>query len=98
MVSSQVKTVKFAEGCLSYHQAVSLEEQLCRQDGQARIVLDLQDTPEATTAALAKLVVLRRRLRMSGGDLCLAHICGRTRDLYEINRMSGLLPCQLPAD
>ena len=51
-------------------------------------------TSEATTGALARLVVLRRSLRQRGGDLRLVHLHGKARRTYEINRMSELLPCE----
>jgi hypothetical protein len=43
-------------------------------------------------AGFARLILLRRELRRSGGDLCLRGLHDRVRGLYEINRLQRVLP------
>jgi hypothetical protein len=61
--------------------------------GRARtVVLDLKNAVEATTSAFARLVILRRLLLRSGRDLRLINLRDRAASLYQINRLSGVLP------
>lgn len=60
---------------------------------QARsIILDLTRTSEATTAAFARLVLLRRELLKTGRDLRLAGLHDRPARLFEVHRLDGVLP------
>lgn len=56
------------------------------------VFVDMAAAAEATTAGLARLVVLRRRLRARGRDLRLLRLHGQAAYLHELYRMSGLLP------
>jgi ABC-type transporter Mla MlaB component len=56
------------------------------------VVIDLRHAMEVTTAAFARLVLLRRRLRAKGRDLRLANLRGRAANLYEVNRLNTVLP------
>jgi ABC-type transporter Mla MlaB component len=47
---------------------------------------------EVTTSAFARLVLLRRELRRQGRDLKLVGLRARAEKLYEINRLSQVLP------
>lgn len=75
------------------HQAV---ERLCARilDGTAArtVILDLHEAVDATTAAFARLVLLRRDLLKDGRDLILSGLHDRTASLYRINRLSSVLP------
>ncbi len=94
MVAEGVRTIRFRCENMSYHDADHLARVVRRQGDRGMIVLDLKQTTHTTTAALARLTVLRRNLLMTGGDLHLQHLRGRTRNVYDIHRMAGLLPCE----
>ena len=57
------------------------------------IVIDLRYAREVTTAAFARLVLLRRTLRAAGKDLRLANLHDRAANLYQVNRLMSVLPC-----
>lgn len=95
MVSGRVSNVKCSTSRLSYHDADNIARDVRLDKRGVVVILDLANTAEATTAGLARLVVLRQHLRKLGGELHLAHLHGRARDVYEINRMARLLPCQV---
>ena len=64
---------------------------------QPIVRLCLEETSKTSTSALARLILFRRRLLRGGGDLRIAGLSGRTTNLYEICRMTRLLPrCQHP--
>jgi len=93
LILEGVNSFKSAVSSLSYHDAVSLAEAVRRSTQGGTVVIDLIDTDETTTGALARLVVLRRTLRQFGGDLHLRHLHGRVRHLYDVNRLAHVLPC-----
>jgi len=97
MVASSVTAVRPHTGRLSYHDLDALADSVHRALSERIIIVDLAGAEETTTAALARLVAIRGRLKRVGGDLHLAHLHGRAKCLYEINRLSELLPCE-PAD
>ena len=92
MVAGHVSTIKPDATTLSYRAAGKLADGFRRG---LSLVVDLAEIDNATTAGLAKLVVLRGALRRGGGDLRLANLHGRVRRLYELNRLGGVLPCEL---
>ena len=93
MVFGHVNLFRCAVSSLSYHDAVDLAEAVRSSSKGGTAVIDLTDTNETTTAALARLIVLRRKLRRSGGDLRLVHLHGLARRLYDVNRLTHALPC-----
>ena len=56
------------------------------------IVINLDRTNWTTTAALARLVLLRRKLLFQGRDLRIVGLHNRANGLYEVTRMTNLLP------
>jgi len=84
---------------MSYHDAADIAKNVHCGGTSETVLLDLGQTTETTTAAFARLIVLRRKLRMAGCDLRLLHLHGSARQVYEVNRMGDLLPCEpeLPA-
>ena len=56
------------------------------------VVIDMSGVEEMTTSALARLVLLRRELRRQGRDLKLIGLRSRAEKLYEINRLTAVLP------
>jgi len=65
---------------------------LVRQQGNT-VIIDLRYVREVTTAAFARLVLLRRTLRAAGRDLRLANLHDRAASLYQVNRLMSVLPC-----
>ena len=57
-----------------------------------RIVVDLSRAQEASTSAFARLVLLRRSLLQDGRDLRLTNLHDAARGLYEVIRLSEVLP------
>jgi hypothetical protein len=56
------------------------------------IVLDLIRARDATTAAFADLVLLRRKLLNDGRDLRLHGLQDRAAKVYHVNRLNEVLP------
>ena len=56
------------------------------------VVIDLTRAADATTAAFARLVQLRRALLRLGRDLRLVGLQGRAKGVYEVNRLGRVLP------
>jgi anti-anti-sigma regulatory factor len=73
-------------------------EALCqkiREAGSPRvIVVDLRKVEDITTAALAKLVLLRRELLRDGRDLRLKGLHSRAASVWRISKLSSVLPVQ----
>jgi anti-anti-sigma factor len=60
--------------------------------GVKTIIIDLTQVRDATTAAFAQLVLLRRSLLRSGRDLRLMGLRERAARVYEVNRLAEVLP------
>ena len=60
--------------------------------GAQTIILDMSEVLDATTAAFARLVLLRRELLQRGRDLRLAALRGQPAKLLEVHRLDGILP------
>lgn len=77
------------------HQAA---EDLCSLVGTHEfgrtVVLDLNATEDASTAAFARLVILRRDLLKKGRDLRLSGLRDRAASIYRISRLNSVLPLQ----
>lgn len=58
------------------------------------IVLDLREAEDATTAAFARLVLLRRDLLKRGRDLRLSGLRHRAAGVWRISRLGSVLPVQ----
>lgn len=58
------------------------------------IVLDLNQAEDASTAAFARLVLLRRDLLKEGRDLRLRGLRQRLANVWRLNRLSAVLPVQ----
>ena len=59
------------------------------------IVIDLSRAIDASTAAFAHLVVLRSTLLKHAADLHLTGLRDRAQKIYEVNRLTEVLPRQL---
>ncbi len=90
MVAGPVIKVPRDKKSLSYADVRRLESSIL---GNGRIVLlDFACVEDASTAALARLVVVRREMLRSGCDLHILHLHGHARSVYEVARMDRLLP------
>lgn len=73
-------------------------EAICRQIRAATafrsVIVDLRDVTDATTAAFAKLVLLRRELLRDGRDLHLRGLKSRAASVWRISRLGSVLPLQ----
>jgi anti-anti-sigma regulatory factor len=97
MVASQSIILSAGEN-LSHAEACRLAERAAK--GAARsVVLDMSACCSASTAAFARLVILRRELLQAGRDIRLAGLQGRPARLFEVHRLESVLPqlTNLPA-
>jgi anti-anti-sigma regulatory factor len=60
--------------------------------GVKTVIIDLTQVRDATTAAFAHLVLLRRMLLRHGRDLRLRGLRERAARVYEVNRLMEVLP------
>ena len=77
---------------LSHPAADSLARAVLAEHRGRRVLLDLAGVERTTMAALASLVLLRRRLRKSGGDLAVIPPTGSALTLYSLCRLEASLP------
>jgi anti-anti-sigma regulatory factor len=83
-LSPQGRCFSHAEACRLFSQALS--------QAARRIVIDLGRVEDATTSAFAQLVLLRRSLLRTGRDLCLTGLHDRPANIFQVNRLDGVLP------
>ena len=83
-------TILVAAKSFSHAEACRLAERATRCD--QTIVIDLSDCGDASTAAFARVVLLRRELLEAGRDLCLAGLHGQPARLFEVHRLDNVLP------
>jgi ABC-type transporter Mla MlaB component len=79
---------------LSHDAAEKLCDQILGSPQAKTVVLDLQRTEDADTAAFARLVVLRRNLLKDGRDLRLRGLKQRAKSLWTISKLASVLPVQ----
>jgi hypothetical protein len=92
MVAGNNQTIRHDGSRFSYSDACQVARYATASGGQGLVVVGLEQTCDTETAALARLVVLRRDLLRAGRDLRIAGLCGRANSLYEISRMAEVLP------
>ena len=80
-------------GRFSHRDAEALCSQIRTSHAQT-VVVDLREIEDATTAAFAKLVLLRRELLRDGRDLRLRGLRSRAASIWRISRLSTVLPLQ----
>lgn len=92
MVTWNLLTVKHNAERLTYGDACRIASRvLARRRGQL-VLVDLEKTSQTNTAALARLILLRRELLAKGKDLRIKGLCGQAKDIYEFTRLEPLLP------
>lgn len=97
MIASQ-SIILSAGAKLSHAEACRLAKAAAR--GLARtVVVDASACRDASTAAFARLVLLRRDLLQAGRDVRLAGLQGQPARLFEVHRLATVLPqlSQLPS-
>ena len=92
MLARDHMTVRHSAERLSYEDACRIAARVGARRGVGVVRLALEGTSRTTTAALCRLVVLRRELLRRGGDLRIAGLQGQANGVYEVCRMSRLLP------
>ncbi len=95
MVALNECTNTNSAGFFTYRHANCIANSVSDGPNRGKILINLSGVSKTDTAALARLVVLRRELRRNGRDLVICGIAGKARALYEIQRFDELLPlCQ----
>ena len=93
MVAGNVMTIRHEASSLSYRDVVQIALKIRRCSESLRtVVVDLANTSETSTAALAKLILLRRCLMRSGRDLYVSGLVGQAGAMYMVYRLAELLP------
>jgi len=92
MVAGSVWAVRFRDRHLSYGDACAIARRVFADGSWRPVHIHLTETTATSTAALARLILLRRELLQRGGDLRLVGLRGRARALYEISRLGNVLP------
>lgn len=90
-VMKDVAVIQTLTGQLSHVDARRIFDQAVRETARM-VVIDLKRVQEATTAAFATLVLLRRTLLRTGRDLVLVGLHDRAAQLFGINRLDNVLP------
>lgn len=93
-VHPAVSSIVVSARRLSHQTAEDVSETVLHGRPSQTVVLDLQQAEEATTAAFARLVRLRRDLLHKGRDLRLRGLKARTAQLWRISRLADVLPVQ----
>jgi len=91
MVASPTITFRSCQR-LSHVEASRLAD-LAMNCGAHTVILDLSRCLEATTPALARLVILRRELLAAGRDFRIGGLKGQPAKLLEVHRLEKVLPC-----
>lgn len=76
----------------SHAEAHAIAKWVLKRERSRTVVVDLSHADDATTAAFATLVVLRRRLLRHGRDLRVSGLRDRAQWVYTISRLGGVLP------
>jgi hypothetical protein len=92
MVAGNLMTIRHDATSLSYLDVVRIDSQIRCSESSGMVIVDLTNTSETSTAALAKLILVRRYLMKSGRDLCISGLAGQPGAMYRIYRLTNLLP------
>ena len=91
MVAGNWITIDFDGGDFTYAEACRVARKVMSCE-TVPVLLRLDSAASTSTAAMARLVLLRRNLLAQGRDIKLAGLAGRVKAVYEIARMHNLLP------
>jgi len=92
MIADNVVRIGYESHSLSYDDARELASKARAAKEGWTVLIDLGGITETTTAALARLVALRRQLRKTGRELRIICPHGRAKHLYDVWRLGELLP------
>lgn len=92
MVARKAVSLDAPGPCFSAEDARRVADRALAKQGFEQVNIDLGDVERTTTAALARLILLRGNLLRSGRDLRISHLRGRARALYQISRLGDVLP------
>jgi anti-anti-sigma regulatory factor len=92
MIASNHTIVGHAGSHFSYSDACNLAEQVKADADTGLVVIELSRVEDTSTAALARLVLLRRELLRSNRDLRISGLVGRALNVFAVNRLEALLP------
>jgi hypothetical protein len=92
VVGSRYVRIACTGSRLLYDDACRIAEEAAAEDHGAAICIGLEHVTEASLAAFAKLILLRRELIDSGRDLWIVGLRGQAEAIYETNRLTRLLP------
>lgn len=92
MVAAEYLRITHPGARLSYPEARRIAQNVPAGCPVKFVLIDLGRTTQATTAGLARLILLRRELLAAGRDLRILGLSSRAEALYEICRMARLLP------
>ena len=85
-------TITYPSADLTQADVCDLAKRFDRAQSALHVELDLSFAEHTETAALAALILLRRRLLMDGGELCLTGLHDQVAGLYDVNHLSCVLP------
>jgi len=92
MVSSASRVVRFRRAHFTYPDACRIARRAVNCLGPRMLQLDLQGAITITTAALARLIILRRSLMAREADLRLSGLRDQTLAVYLLSRLERVLP------
>lgn len=75
-----------------HEDASAISKYVLQKHTSRMVVIDLSCANDATTAAFATLVVLRRALLRQGGDLRVCGLRERAENVFNVNRLQSVLP------
>jgi len=93
---ADLSTVTTAVSAPSGQFSHSVADELCSKIRASRpartVIVDLKEIEDATTAAFARLVLLRRDLLRHGRDLRLKGLRSRAASIWRVSRLNCVLP------
>ncbi len=93
---NQAAVIHYSGPYLSHADASDIARVAMTAPAGQVVHLCLNGAADTSTAALARLIVLRRNLLSHGSDLRIVGLNGRARHLYDVNRLSSVLPATEP--
>jgi ABC-type transporter Mla MlaB component len=92
MVAANEIRITHGSPLLTYADARGIARRALGLSQTPVVCVNLEQTVDTSTGALARLVLLRSDLLKGGRDLRLVGLGGRARALYEIHHMETLVP------
>ena len=93
---SVLSTASFAIATKAEHfgheDARAISKYVLQRHTARTVVIDLSHATDASTAAFATLVVLRRKLLLTGRDLQVRGLRERAENVFNVNRLQSVLP------